>query len=147
VQRLGKIQRYFKMKNLIPDETSLTIRKVEARLNRKRRGIRQGYVVWNVIKTACFLSEIDQQRFIERSLRELGVRHYRALRTSTYLNERELATKAFNNAKAEAIEVLEQIGYKLKKVSNVEILGHHVRQEEKLEEEMEDEFNEGEDSE
>lgn len=39
VQRLSKIQRYFRIKNLIPDEASLTIRKVEARLNRKRRGI------------------------------------------------------------------------------------------------------------
>lgn len=38
VLRLSKIQRYFKIKSLIPDEASLTIRKVEARLNRKRRG-------------------------------------------------------------------------------------------------------------
>lgn len=38
VQRLSKIQRYFRIKGLIPDEASLTIRKVEARLNRKRRG-------------------------------------------------------------------------------------------------------------
>lgn len=99
-----------------------------------------------MIKTACFLSAIDQQRIIERWLRELGVRNYRALRTGSYLNERELATKAFNNAKNEATEILETIGYKLKKVANIEILGHHVFEEEKLEEEMEDEFNEGEDS-
>lgn len=31
-------------------------------------------------------------------------------------------------------------------MTNIEILGHHVKQEEKLEEEMEDEFNGGEDS-
>ncbi len=97
--------------------------------------------MWKVIKTVCFLSEIDEQRFIGRSLQELGVRHYRTLRTSAYLNERELVTKAFNNAKAEALDILEKIEYKLKKVSNIEILGHNVIQEEKLEEEIEDEFN------
>jgi hypothetical protein len=108
---------------------SLTMRKVETRMNRKRRGIIIVSVVWTVIKTACFLSEINQQKFIERLLRDLGVKHYRAGYVGSSLNERELATKAFNNAKAEASAILDQISYRLAKVSNIEILGHHVKEE------------------
>jgi hypothetical protein len=117
------------MKHLIPDETSLTVNKGEARMNRKRRGIININLVWTVIKTACFLSEFNQQKFIERSLRDLGVKNYKTDTVGSSLNERELATKAFNNAKAEATTILDQIGYRLVKVSNIEILGHHVKQE------------------
>lgn len=78
IQKLSKIQRYFKIKELIPNEASLTVRKVEARLNRKRRGKYLTYVVWTVLKTVCFLSEQDEQRFIEKSLRALGVHQFRA---------------------------------------------------------------------
>lgn len=39
MQTLNRIQRYFKKKDLIPDEKSLIVRKFDARINRKWRGI------------------------------------------------------------------------------------------------------------
>lgn len=36
-QIMRKVQRFFKMNDIIPDETSLTVRKAETRLNRNRR--------------------------------------------------------------------------------------------------------------
>jgi hypothetical protein len=76
------------MRELIPHESSLTEKKVEVRLNRKRRCKNMNYVVWTTMRTVCFLSEIDQQRFIEKSLLQFGVRHFRAYPIGSLLNDR-----------------------------------------------------------
>lgn len=74
------------------------------------------------------------------------MQQFHSLPVGSLHDERELAMKAFNNAKHAALAILEPIDFKILKVSNIEILGNYVYQEEKLEEEIEDEFNNGEDS-